>query len=293
MAQVKTPLGDADGLVLIDSATGLPYVASGGGGGGGGEAPLVQEVYNQAGVIPINTDLMVIDCSLYRSLSIQCISMGTSGVVTPAWSNNGVDYPAGAQLMTLTSTAVPSFNSTGLWTVNVYGRYLRLRLTTATTAGTTSINVQGFQTPISQPAGQTVTASGAVAVTAISGSSGTPAAPATPYILNSVAGTNAALIATGSSGLHAFYATNTGATTEYVKLYNKATSPVVGTDIPAMIIPVPVAVSGVPGVATLPIGNQGFRFPLGLGIAITGEAADTDTTAVAANQIKVILSRTV
>ena len=123
--------------------------------------------------------------------------------------------------------------------------------------------------------------------------SGTPLAPATPFILNSAAGTNGSLILTGSSGLHAFYATNTGATAAFVKLYNKATAPTVGTDVPAMIIPVPAAVAGVPGVATLPIGHNGFRFALGLGIAITGAAADADTTAVVAGQVKVILSRTV
>jgi hypothetical protein len=122
---------------------------------------------------------------------------------------------------------------------------------------------------------------------------GTPLAPATPYILNSVAGTNGALILTGTSGLHAFYATNTGASVAFVKLYNKATAPTVGTDVPAMILPVPAAVGGVPGVCTLPIGFNGFRFALGLGIAITGLVADTDTTAVAAGQVKVILSRTV
>ncbi len=123
--------------------------------------------------------------------------------------------------------------------------------------------------------------------------SGTPAPPATPYILNSLATTNGALILTGTSGLHAFYATNTGATPAFVKLYNKATAPTVGTDVPAMVIPVPSAVAGVPGVATLPIGHNGFRFALGLGIAITGAVGDGDTTAIGAGQVKVNLSRTV
>ena len=122
---------------------------------------------------------------------------------------------------------------------------------------------------------------------------GTPAVPATPYILNSAATTNGALIITGTSGLQAFYASNIGATAAFVKLYNKATAPVVGTDVPAMLIPVPAASGGVPGVATLPIGFNGFRFALGLGIAITGGSADADTTAIAAGQVKVILSRTV
>lgn len=130
------------------------------------------------------------------------------------------------------------------------------------------------------------------AVTAVT-TSGTPTAPATPYILNSLATTNIALILTGTSGLHAFYATNTGATAAFVKLYNKATAPVLASDVPAMIIPIAAAAGGFPGVATLPIGHNGFRFALGLGIAITGAVGDTDTTAVAAGQVKVMLSRTV
>lgn len=129
-------------------------------------------------------------------------------------------------------------------------------------------------------------------VTAVT-TAGTPLAPATPYFVNSAATTNGALILTGTSGLAAFWATNTGAAAAYVKLYNKATAPTVGTDVPEMIIPVPAAVGGVPGVASLPMGFNAFRFALGLGIAITGGAADADTTAVAAGQVKVKLSRTV
>jgi hypothetical protein len=119
-----------------------------------------------------------------------------------------------------------------------------------------------------------------------------PVVPATPYILNSLASTNEVLILTGTSGLQAFYATNIGAAVAFVKLYNKATAPI-SSDIPAMILPVPAAVAGVAGVCTLPIGFSGFRFALGLGIRITGAVADNDTTAVAAGQVKVMLSRTV
>jgi hypothetical protein len=122
---------------------------------------------------------------------------------------------------------------------------------------------------------------------------GTPAAPATPLIINSAASTNGQLVLTGTSGLQALYATNEGAAAAFVKLYNKATAPVVGTDVPAMVIPVPAAVGGVPGVAQIIPGFNGYRFALGLGLAITAGAADTDTAAVAAGQVKVILSRTV
>jgi hypothetical protein len=143
--------------------------------------------------------------------------------------------------------------------------------------------------PTTVASGTLTTVSTVTAVT----TAGTPAAPATPYILNSLATTNIALILTGTSGLQAFYATNTGATPAFVKLYNKATAPVLASDVPAMILPVPAAAAGVPGVANLRIGFNGFRFALGLGIAITGAVADNDTTAVAAGQVKVMLSRTV
>ena len=173
------------------------------------------------------------------------------------------------------------------WELSVNGlRRVRVRCT-ARTSGTQSWRfVLGTYATEPIPAAQThaVTINGIPTLV--------PAAPGTSYFLNSAATTNGALILTGTSGLQAFYASNIGASPAYVKLYNKATAPVVGTDIPDMIIPVPAAAAGVPGIAMLPIGFAGFRFALGLGIAVTGGSADTDTTAVAAGQVKVKISRT-
>jgi hypothetical protein len=181
------------------------------------------------------------------------------------------------------------------WEMSVNAlKRVRVRCT-ARTSGTQSWRfVQGTYATEPIPAAQvsgTQPVSGTVTATVTAGTVN-PVVPATPYILNSAATTNEALILTGTSGLQAFYATNTGATVAFVKLYNKATAPA-STDTPAMILVVPAAVSGVPGVCTLPIGFSGFRFALGLGIRITGAVADNDTTAVAAGQVKVILSRTV
>ena len=152
--------------------------------------------------------------------------------------------------------------------------------------------------PVVPQGGTIASVSGVTTVSTVSTvsavtSAGTPLAPATPYILNSLATTNIALILTGSSGLQAFYATNIGATPAFVKLYNKATAPVLASDVPAMVITVPAAVAGVPGEKEITPGFNGYRFALGLGIAITGAVADTDATAVAAGQVKVMLSRTV
>lgn len=179
----------------------------------------------------------------------------------------------------------------GIWIIPISFNWLRIRMTawssgTATgflRASTSTLPLDALITSVSLAAGSAAIAIGLVA----------PAIPATPYIVNSAASTNSALILTGTSGLQALYATNIGATAAYVKLFNKATAPVVGTDVPAVIIPVPAAVAGVPGVAQITPGFSGYRFLLGLGMAITGAAADADTTAVAAGQVKVILSRTV
>ena len=167
-------------------------------------------------------------------------------------------------------------------------------LDTSAISGTVALDsatlsaLEGVNATVSgtQPVSGTVTAT-------VTAGTVNPVVPATPYFLNSAATTNGALILTGTSNVSSFYATNEGATAAYIKLYNKATAPTVGTDVPEMTIPVPAAVSGVPGVAAIPIGFHGFRFALGLGIAITRNAVYTDTTAVGAGEVKVKLSRTV
>ena len=113
--------------------------------------------------------------------------------------------------------------------------------------------------------------------------------PGTAFFLNSAATTNATLVAAGSTGLASLYATNAGGTVAFIKLYNKATAPVVGTDIPVMIIDLPAA-GTTPGKHNLIAGSSPFRFPLGLGLAITGGFADADTVAVAAGQVKIALT---
>ena len=146
--------------------------------------------------------------------------------------------------------------------------------------------IPAAQVSATQPVSGTVTAT-------VTAGTVNPVVPATPYFVNSAATTNGALILTGTSNVSSFYATNEGASVAYVKLYNKATAPTVGTDVPEMIIPIPAAASSVPGVANPNIGFHGFRFALGLGIAITRNAVFSDTTAVGAGEVKVKLSRTV
>jgi hypothetical protein len=69
---------------------------------------------------------------------------------------------------------------------------------------------------------------------------------------------------------------NTTATGYFLKLYNKATAPACGTDLPVQTFPVPPN-------QTVPIDfGNGAIFPLGLGFCLTGAIGDTDNTAAAA-----------
>lgn len=105
--------------------------------------------------------------------------------------------------------------------------------------------------------------------------------PATGTKIISAATTNATLCASGNKGIVLLTLTNTGASAAYFKVYNKATAPTVGTDTPVWIYCIPAGQSISP-----PLPAFGLRSgTLGLGYAITGGAADADTTAVAANQV--------
>jgi hypothetical protein len=105
----------------------------------------------------------------------------------------------------------------------------------------------------------------------------------TSFNLNSAATTNATLVATGARSLIHIAATNTGGAAAYLKLYNKATAPTVGTDVPVLTLTIPTTAQDGYG-----FGLRGQPFSLGIAFAITNLAADTDTTAVAASQVKVL-----
>lgn len=246
------------------------------------QPPMQEFSYNVAGVIAINTVLMQIDCSQIRSLYIQCTSMGTTGVVTPEWSNNGTTWVTGT-LISETGASSTTFNAAGLRATNVRAKYFRLRLSTATTAGTTTIIVEASQmdaTPIvaTQPVSGTVTAT-------VTGGTVVGVTPTTTNaILSSAATTNGTVAKASAGTIFGLTCSNTGAAAAFVKLYN-STTVTVGTTAVALTVPVPAG-----GVVSLNWGTQGMRYSTGICYSITNLAADTDTTAVTANQVKVNLS---
>lgn len=103
----------------------------------------------------------------------------------------------------------------------------------------------------------------------------TATAAATPAKAFSAASTNATSLKASAGTIYAIVAINTTATLYYLKLYDKATAPTVGTDVPIQTYPVPANTSGAGEVIPCPVG---MAFANGIAWALTGGLADADTS---------------
>ena len=106
------------------------------------------------------------------------------------------------------------------------------------------------------------------------------------YSAVTAATTNGAAVRTSAGTLWSVSVANTTAATAFIKLYNKASAPTVGTDVPVITIPVAAG-----EYKTVDYGRLGMRFGTGIAVAVTGAMGATDTTAVAAGA-QVMLSYT-
>lgn len=106
---------------------------------------------------------------------------------------------------------------------------------------------------------------------------------AIPYQKVSTADTNATSVKATGGVISSIVATNVNAAARYLKLYDKATAPTVGTDTPVQTYMLPNG-SGVSIPLTHPL-----QFANGIALAITTGAAVTDTGSVAASEILVNL----
>jgi hypothetical protein len=97
----------------------------------------------------------------------------------------------------------------------------------------------------------------------------------------STADTNLVSLKATPGRLYSLVAQNTGAAVRFLKLYNKASAPVLATDVPVFTIPIPISANPVQLVPHC----IGVYFPLGIAYAITGAAADTDATVIAAGEV--------
>lgn len=175
--------------------------------------------------------------------------------------------------------------------------------TGAQTANIASAAQGVFQIDVSGFAGIRVTAkaaiTGAAVVTIIAGIGGgvigidtpltiagtvtqTPNTGLSSISLTSAATTNATSSKATAGSLFELSIDNMSAAPKFVKLYNKASAPTVGTDVPVLTLEV-AANSSRP----VEFGALGKRFSTGIAFAITNLQPVADTTAVAAGDVHV------
>lgn len=158
--------------------------------------------------------------------------------------------------------------ASSMWYIPGVCKWFRVRVS-AYTSGTVNVSVlfSEDQLPSIQNSNQT-------AQLATKSSGG-----ATVAKVATTASTNATLVKAGSTVIQSIVLSNTTAALKYLKIYSKATAPVVGTDVPIFTLAIPAN------------GNlvwdsvQGVQVNTGLGYGITGAVAETDTTATAANDV--------
>lgn len=102
--------------------------------------------------------------------------------------------------------------------------------------------------------------------------------------VSAAASTNATSVKAAPGVLYGFVLRNTAAAAKFVKFYDKASAPTVGTDTPKFVVP--LAANGFAEVFP----EHGVPFALGIAYAITGAVGDSDTTAVTANDVHGFLS---
>lgn len=241
-------------------------------------------------------ELTLYDCSVLTfqitgtytgALSVQ-VTVNGGTWVTLAAATSLINAASGAYSATVASA------TQGIFMVDCSG-YAKIRVTglaavtgtaTVAMAGNQGANMVALDNPLpagSASIGSVVIASGTV-TTVSAVSSSTPVTP-TASNINSAATTNATSIKATAGTLFNIGASNTGAAAAFIKLYNKATAPTVGTDVPVLTLAVPAG-----GNVDFDLGPLGHRFSTGIAMAITNLAADSDTTAVAAAQVKVLTS---
>lgn len=100
--------------------------------------------------------------------------------------------------------------------------------------------------------------------------------------LGEAATLNAANLKASKAKVYSYEFANLNATTwRFVQLYNKATTPSPPGDVGLLILKIAIPPNG----TRTQTFARGLDFANGLGIAVTGAVADTDATAVAANEV--------
>ncbi len=250
--------------------------------------------YTRTGVIPINTVLLgPIDADNFKGLSFHCTSMGTTGNIKLQGSNDGLTWHDLQHFDAAGATGPGTvINAAKLGWCNLTARHVRFLLSVATTAGTTTVYVRLLKEELSElPSGLSQVAVASAVLSSgwnvigkvwrdISPTLGNGPTLLYHRLLSAAASTNATSVKNGAGRLVKIRGYNAKAALVYLKLYNKASAPTVGTDTPIMTIPLKASSDFDFDMQVL-----GANFSTGIAYALTGAVTDADTTALVAGDI--------
>ena len=250
----------------------------------------------------ILNDSGYMDTGPFSSFAIQVRSTGTSGTFIFEGSNNEVGFqPIPVYNQALVArvpivTAIPATaNCSLIYEGSCNFKYIRLRIVSTIEGGHLIAYSNFLRHPlgtVSQvisngiAANLLATVSGTVTAT-VASTSLTPSTTLGYSTYNkfiSAASLNPTLVKGSAGTIGSILVYNSSASVKYLKLYNKATAPTVGTDTAVLIIPCP------PGLNSIKITGQGWRFATGIGFGVTGAYPNNDTTNIAANEIIINIS---
>lgn len=224
----------------------------------------------------VTETFLLSDVSRFLSATVQLAGTWV-GTVSYEQSNDGTNWVALAG-MTASSIggSLPASSDTanGMRVFPLFGRYFRVRWTR--TSGTILFRTLFADLPVINNIGAFISGGQTIPVKPTFDAN----APGnlTAY-LRSLATVNLTSVKTSAGNVIDIFALNTNAAIRYLKLYNKASAPVVASDVPVLVIPLP------PSQQIRIAPNGPIRFATGIAYAMTAAIANTDATAVAADEI--------
>ncbi len=233
------------------------------------------------------------DNGTFENLVVQNTGVVLEPYVLSMTVNGGVKIPVLFRFLRVRVTSYTSGSVTG----TAFGYKEDANTGQISTVGTVNIGAGqtlGTVTNLEQLGGQTVAMGGGV-VTAgtqrVTVATDTPvvlgagtalignvkvlptiSAPVIPLKVISAVGVNATLVQAGVTNINFILIVSTAATPRFVKFYDKATAPIVGTDIPTHTFPLAV------GASPIAAPPKGFNFTNGFGYAILLGVEDNSTT---------------
>lgn len=244
-----------------------------------------------------NQDLVASqNCSIGATVSVQLT--GTwAGTITFQCSNDGTNWVSMGMYNTSSNNAaaVTTTTGNGIFCGVVPARFFRARMT-AYTSGTAVSTLHIFSEHLPIPfiggqvnvGGNPVLGGGTNTVGGIRLVADSGNGSGTLHHLVSAATTNATSVKTSAGNIGALTVSNGHATNAcFFKLYNLTTAPTVGTSTPVQVVRVPAN-----STVSVETGPFGIRCSTGIAYALTGAAANSDTTAVGANDVVVAMAYT-